>query len=74
MRVLHLNKAYPPVIGGVEKVVQDIAEALKCDVLCCNDKMSAETVEYEGFTVFKAAPLLDADFVPFRLAAFPVAP
>jgi len=58
MRVLQLNKAYYPVIGGVEKVVQDIAESLRCDVLCCNDRTSFEKVEGEGFTVFKAATLM----------------
>ena len=41
INILHVNKAYYPHIGGVEKVVQDISENLdntkfKTHVLVCN--------------------------------------
>lgn len=42
LKVLQVNKMYYPVIGGVEKVVQQIAEGLKeqtdMEVLVCNQK------------------------------------
>ena len=48
IRVLQINKLYHPWIGGVEKVVQDIAEGLKnkvdMKVLVCKSK-GKESVE-----------------------------
>ena len=44
MRVLQVNKLYSPWIGGIETVVQDIAEGLlpsadvHCEVLVCRDR------------------------------------
>lgn len=55
MKILQLNKAYFPVIGGVEKVVQDIAESLRTDVLCCNDRFETEIITDNGHTLYKAA-------------------
>ncbi len=44
MKILQLGKFYPPDIGGIENVMQDITEALnargiKCDVLCSNSAL-----------------------------------
>lgn len=42
LKILQVNKLYHPWIGGIEKVVQDIAEGLKdrvdMDVLVCQPK------------------------------------
>lgn len=58
MKILQLNKAYYPVIGGVEKVVQDIAESLRTDVLCCNDRCETEIISDNGHTLYKAATFI----------------
>lgn len=60
-RVLQINKLYYPHIGGVEKVVQDIAEGLSdkahMDVLACQDKGSFCQEIINGINVTKASSL-----------------
>jgi len=65
MKILQLNKAYFPVIGGVETVVQEIAQSLQTDVLCCNNGPDAKTEIHDGYTVYKAA-------TPIRLFSTPL--
>lgn len=53
IKVLQMNKHYPPHIGGVEKVVKDIAEGLcqqrfRVRVLVCHDAPGPTTVSREG--------------------------
>lgn len=57
MKILQLNKAYPPHIGGVETVVQQIATSIPTDVLCCSDSIHPQTFR-NGHTVYKASTLL----------------
>ncbi len=57
-KVLQVNKLYYPWIGGVEKVVQDIAEGLKdeltIDVLACRSKGLGRSRSINGVNVEKA--------------------
>jgi len=61
MKILQVNKLYSPWIGGVEKVVQQIAEGLnrkddfKIEVLCCQPKGKKKIEEINGVKVFRAA-------------------
>ncbi len=61
MKILQINKFYYPWIGGVEKVVQQIAEGLKndfnIDVLVCNDKNERKEEIVNGIKVFRAKNL-----------------
>ncbi len=58
IRVLQINKLYHPWIGGVEKVVQDIAEGLKdkvdIEVLACQSKGRGSKLLINGVKVTKA--------------------
>lgn len=61
MRVLHVNKLYAPWIGGIEAVVQELAEGLvqltdvQCEVLVCQDRGRAETSDVNGVHVTRVA-------------------
>ncbi len=61
MKILQINKFYYPWIGGVETVVQEIAEWLseennfKIDVLVCNDKSQRVIEEINGIKIFRAS-------------------
>ena len=61
LSVLQVNKLYYPWIGGVEKVVQNIAEGLKekvdLEVLACQPKGLGERGEIRGVDVTKASSL-----------------
>jgi glycosyltransferase involved in cell wall biosynthesis len=61
MKVLQVNKLYYPWVGGVEKVVQDIAEGLKnkvdTDVLVCQSKGEGITEVINGVKVHRAVSL-----------------
>jgi glycosyltransferase involved in cell wall biosynthesis len=52
MRILHVNKFYPPHLGGVEFVVQEItegfAEEMEIDVLVCHEKKGSTNEQVEG--------------------------
>lgn len=58
IKVLQVNKLYSPHIGGVEKVVQDIAEGLKdkvdMKVLVCSNKGKAAVDRINGVEVNRA--------------------
>ncbi len=61
MRILQVNKLYYPWIGGVEKVVQQIAEGLngkddlEIEVLCCQPKRKGKVEKINGVKVYKAS-------------------
>lgn len=61
IRVLQISKLYYPWIGGVEKVVQDIAEGLKdkvhMEVLVCKSKGKGERKHINGVKVTKSSSL-----------------
>lgn len=58
---MQVNKLYAPHIGGVEKVVQDIAEGLKdkvdMKVLVCRDKGKSSVDNINGVDVIRAGSL-----------------
>ncbi|MGA3136308.1 MAG: glycosyltransferase [Terracidiphilus sp.] len=78
--ILHVNKLYAPWIGGVEMVVQNIAEGLQafpdvhCEVLVCRDRGASITEYVNGVRVTRVASLGTAMSMPvspsfpFRLA------
>jgi glycosyltransferase involved in cell wall biosynthesis len=59
IKVLQINKLYYPHIGGVESVVQDIAEGLKnevqMEVLVCQPKGKTVSDNINGVEVFRAS-------------------
>ena len=61
MKILQVNKLYHPWIGGVEKVVQNVAEGLKdranVSVLVCQPKGRAGRDVVNGVRVVRAASL-----------------
>jgi len=63
MKLLQINKFYPPIIGGVEIVVQQIAESLKeqqyvSDVLTCQKKGKRIVECIRGVTIYRASTFL----------------
>lgn len=61
MKILQVNKLYHPWIGGIEKIVQNIAEGLKdkadLKVLVCRPKGRGRRDVVNGVTVFRASSL-----------------
>lgn len=61
MRILHVNKLYAPWIGGIEAVVQELAEGLvqlpdvHCEVLVCQERGRAESSDLNGVHVTRVA-------------------
>jgi glycosyltransferase involved in cell wall biosynthesis len=61
LRVLHVNKLYTPWIGGIEAVVQELAEGLvqlpdvHCEVLVCQDHGRKDVSEINGVRVTRVA-------------------
>ncbi len=61
MKILQINKLYYPVIGGVEKVVQDVAEGLngkdniEITNLVCQEKGARIIEEINGVRIYRAA-------------------
>jgi len=60
MKILQVNKLYSPWVGGVEKVVQQIAEGLnkrndfEIEVLCCDHNKKGKEEEINGVKVHRA--------------------
>lgn len=61
LRILQVNKLYYPWVGGVERVVQNIAEGLNdsldMTVLVCSENGAASTEIIHGVKVYKASSL-----------------
>lgn len=61
MKLLQINKLYPPHLGGIETVVRDIAEYLaqtdsvQSDVLVCQEKGRRVADDINGVRVYRAA-------------------
>jgi len=74
LKVLQVNKLYSPHIGGVEKVVQDIAEGLKdrvdMKVLVCSIKGKAAVDCINGVEVIRAGSLGIYNSMPLSLSFF----
>jgi glycosyltransferase involved in cell wall biosynthesis len=60
MNILHVNKYYPPLIGGIETIVAEIAEMLQSEsvnnrVLVCQDtKAPTKTENQNGVEIIRA--------------------
>jgi rhamnosyl/mannosyltransferase len=61
MKIFQINKFYAPIIGGIEKIVQDIAEGLieKTDmsVLTCQPKGKRSAERYNGVQVLRSGSI-----------------
>ena len=61
MKILQINKLYPPHLGGIETIVRDIAEGLaadsawQSDVLVCQEKGKGVLEKINGVNVWRAA-------------------
>lgn len=55
MRILHVNKHYAPHVGGIETVVQQLAETLGGEVLCCQERGARSVERVDGVPVTRAA-------------------
>lgn len=75
IKVLQVNKLYFPHIGGVEKVVQDVAEGLKdrvnMKVLVCSNKGKARIENINGVEVNRAGSFGIYFSMPLSLSFFP---
>lgn len=75
-KVLQVNKFYNPVVGGIERIVQQLAEGLNnqtdTKVLVCTPKGRGGTEQISGVTVHRAGSLGTAFSMPIALA-FPFA-
>jgi rhamnosyl/mannosyltransferase len=69
--VLQVNKFYYPHTGGIEKVVQQLAEGLKdktdMDVLVCVEKGKTKTEQINGVNVIRAGSLGVLSSVPISI-------
>jgi rhamnosyl/mannosyltransferase len=74
VRVLQVNKLYPPVVGGVEKVVQQIAEGLRSradmKVLVCRAKGRTLKEQVNGVEVCRAGSFGTAASMPISISFF----
>jgi|HigsolmetaAR201D_1030396.scaffolds.fasta_scaffold06720_5 glycosyltransferase involved in cell wall biosynthesis len=74
MHILQVYKDYPPIVGGIENHVRDLAEALvaqghQVTVLVTSLQRRTETLQPQpGLTIIKAARLLHAASTPLSLA------
>lgn len=63
MRILQVNKLYTPWIGGIETVIQDLAEGLRqfsdvdCEVLVCRDRGRSTKSVVNGVPVTRVGSL-----------------
>jgi rhamnosyl/mannosyltransferase len=74
IKVLQVNKLYPPVVGGVEKVVRQIAEGLRdrvdMKVLVCRRKGRTVKEQVNGVEVYRAGSVGVAFSMPLSLSFF----
>lgn len=76
IRVVQVNKLYAPVVGGIERVVQDIAEGLyfkediDVQVLVCMQKGKTVKEKYNGVKVIRAGSIGTYLSMPVSLKFF----
>lgn len=70
MRILHVNKHYPPHVGGIETVAQQLADILGGEVLCCQERGARSTERVRGVAVTRAASFGRLFSVPLSLDFF----
>jgi rhamnosyl/mannosyltransferase len=74
IKVLQVNKLYPPVIGGVEKITRQVAEGLReradMRVLVCRTKGRTLREQVNGVDVYQAGSIGVAYSVPLSLSFF----
>ncbi|GHV93393.1 hypothetical protein AGMMS50268_38960 [Spirochaetia bacterium] len=74
MKVLQVNKLYYPSLGGIEVIVQDIAEGLKSltkmTVLACQEKGKTEISIINDVCVYKAGSFGKFYSLPISLSFF----
>lgn len=76
MKILQVNKLYPPHLGGIENVVRDIAETLssddrfQSDVLVCRAKGKRVRDNNNNITIFRAGSLGRLFSLPISLDFF----
>ena len=72
LKILQVNKLYYPVIGGVEKVVQDISEGVNDEfdvkVLVCNSGTASVTEKVNGIEVTRAGSVGSLFSMPVSLS------
>ncbi len=72
MRVLQVNKAYPPVVGGIENNVEILSSGLAergvdVSVLVCNTELRREIIEQRNLRIIKVLS-------PGKLFSMPIGP
>jgi len=76
MKLLQINKLYPPHLGGIEKVIGDIAESLSSDnnfqseVLVCQEKGKRSIDNLNNVRVYRAASFGRLFSLPISLDFF----
>ena len=74
LKILQVNKFYPPVVGGIEQVVRQISEGLadKTDmkVLVCQQKGKGYVDEMNGVKVYRASSIGTAFSMPISIQFF----
>lgn len=75
MKILHINKYYAPYIGGIERVVQDIAEGLQKkgfenEVLVCGEKNAVDSVH--GVTIYRTKTFITLFRMPISFEFFKI--
>lgn len=76
MKLLQVNKLYPPHLGGIENVVRDIAENLtsdnfcQSDVLVCQEKGERAIEEINKVAIYRAASFGRLFSLPISLDFF----
>lgn len=72
MRVLQVNKSYPPVVGGIETNVETLScgmaeRGVEVSVLVCNNRMQGEIIEEKNLRIIKV-------FSPGKMFSMPIGP
>ena len=75
MRILHIYKAYAPVIGGIENHIRILAEAQvnaghEVTVLACGGRLFTSHRQLHGVTVIDAGRFFEAASMPVALSPF----
>lgn len=72
MKVIQLNKYYAPHRGGVETVVQNIAEGLQnavdMDVFVCDDRRNTEDMRQDGVRLHRSSTICKVGPMPISLS------